>query len=645
MRRRPGPVDGQGRGRRRHRGRAELLRRRSAPRRRQGLRQGLRADPEDLQPEPRARADEAQQPEEGPRRGPRFRRDLVGRGAVGDRRQAQRGACRGPARRVGLSARGRQLRRRRHAAVLHGHLPRLPLRVGAGGHGFRLGPGRQVLPLRAPVRRAVAPRVHRRRRHAQLQLPDLLRQQHRGRGRRGGRLAALEGARARHEARAGRAAPVDHRRLLGAVGADPAEDRRRLPVRADPRDAARGAARAARPAAPGAAHQLALSGRAARLLPARARDAQAAGLGRGRGPRHAARRARHPRGLERQRAGRCGRDRRRRRRAGRRPARRPDRVRQARRAHGAVHARVGAGRLRRARGDDAQDRPRVPGSRLHRPDGRDQRQGDAVPAGGGDAGQDRQQRLGRLRMLLGAHAAGHAGRRARGARRHDRHHGAAGQADVRAARQRQARPRRADGLPVQPDVQGALVGAAEHPQRLQDDGAAGRQQRLGAGAGADAFFVDVPRRHAQGAAEGRAAGRVVRLPHQSGDLVLGHAGHRHEDRALSVRRRLRLHARREQPLRRHPAARRHRPGRAAAAAAGRHQVPGAVLGPRGLRAAPAGGQGARPGARLHRDLHRARAALRPAREVQRGDQPRHLRRAAEGRLRRLLARRRPAAHA
>ena len=37
---------------------------------------------------------------------------------------------------------------------------------GAGGHGLRLGAGRQVRPLRAPVRRVLAPRVHRRARHA-----------------------------------------------------------------------------------------------------------------------------------------------------------------------------------------------------------------------------------------------------------------------------------------------------------------------------------------------------------------------------------------------------------------------------------------------------------------------------------------------
>ena len=44
---------------------------------------------------------------------------------------------------------------------------------------------------------------------------------------------------------------------------------------------------------------------------------------------------------------------------------------------------------------------------------------------GRHARQDRQQRLGRLRVLLGAHPARRAGRRAGGAGRHARHHGAA----------------------------------------------------------------------------------------------------------------------------------------------------------------------------------------------------------------------------
>ena len=94
----------------------------------------------------------------------------------------------------------------------------------------------------------------------------------------------------------------------------------------------------------------------------------------------------------------------------------------------------------------------------------------------------------------------------------------------------------------------------------------------------------------------------VRLPHQPGDLVLGHAGRGGQDRALSVHRRLRLHARREQPFRRRAAARRHRPGRPAAAAPGGHQIPGAVLGARRFRAAPAGGRYPRGEARDFTDI-------------------------------------------
>ena len=91
--------------------------------------------------------------------------------------------------------------------------------------GFGSGQGVKCDALRASVRRVLAPRLHRRARHADHALPDLLRRQHRGVGRRGRRLAPCRGARARHEAGAGRAAPVGHRRLLGAMGADQAEDR------------------------------------------------------------------------------------------------------------------------------------------------------------------------------------------------------------------------------------------------------------------------------------------------------------------------------------------------------------------------------------------------------------------------------------
>ncbi len=196
--------------------------------------------------------------------------------------------------------------------------------------------------------------------------------------------------------------------------------------------------------------------------------------------------------------------------------------------------------------------------------------------------------------------AGDAGRRARGAGRHAGHDGAPQPAGAGARRQRAGRPRRVHGLPAQPDRQGALVAQPEHPQRVPDDGAACRQRAVEPGARADALLVDVSRRDAEGTAESHLPRRLVRLSHQPGDLVLGHACHRRQDRALSVRRRVRLHARRDQPLRRHPAARRDRPREPAADPHRRLEVRRAVLEPPGLRAAPAGSRDTGRGARLHR---------------------------------------------
>ena len=184
-----------------------------------------------------------------------------------------------PDRRVGLSAARGEPRRRRHAAVVHGHVPRIPRRVGAGRHGLRLGSGREVLSLRAPVRRVLAPRLHRVARHAAVRLPDLLRRERRGVRRRRRRLAPRQRAHPRDEARPGRAASVGHRRLLGRVGADQAQDRRRVPLRARPRAAARIPAAAARRRVPRAVHGIALPRRPPRLLPARPGDEEAAGLG------------------------------------------------------------------------------------------------------------------------------------------------------------------------------------------------------------------------------------------------------------------------------------------------------------------------------------------------------------------------------
>ena len=295
MRRRARSPHRQGRRRRRDRGRAQFLRRRRASGRRQGLREGLRPRAKDLQPSSGTHADEANEPEEGPRRGSRIRADHLGRGVRPRRRKAESGARGRSHRRVGLSAARGQPGRRRHAAVVHGHVSRVSRGVGPGRHGLRLRPGRQVLPLRASLRRVLAPRVHGVARHAALRLPDLLRRERRSVRRRRRRLAPRERARARDEARAGRAASVGHRRVLGRVGADQAEDRRRVPVRAGPRAAARRSARAARLALPREAHVVAVSRRPARLLPARPRDAEAAGLGFGARRGRAVRRARNRR--------------------------------------------------------------------------------------------------------------------------------------------------------------------------------------------------------------------------------------------------------------------------------------------------------------------------------------------------------------
>ena len=170
-------------------------------------------------------------------------------------------------------------------------------------------------------------------------------------------------------------------------------------------------------------------------------------------------------------------------------------------------------------------RQRVPRPRAHRRDHRDRRQDAAVPPGGGDARQDRQQRLGRLRVLLGAHHARGAGRRARSARRHARHDGAAQPAAVRAATRassraptaswpiRSTRPTRRTGAP-KPNIRNAyrtLVPlAADGPW----------SQALGPTHFSWMFLDETP----PGPAARRPARAVVRLPHQSGDLVLGHDG-------------------------------------------------------------------------------------------------------------------------
>jgi len=284
-------------------------------------------------------------------------------------------------------------------------------------------------PFRASVRGVLAPRLYRHVRYRPHALPELLRQQRGSLGRRVRGAPPCRRAHPRREAGADRTASLAHRRLLGRMGADQAEDRSRVPAGADPRDAVRASAQRARPAVPARPHRLALSGRTGRLLPARSREPQAAGLGRDDEPPGAVR--------YRRRAPRAGRPLHGGRRGDARAGRRDPPAAQRRRAHrlhrdggcdGRPHARLGRRHLRHPGRDHPPHRRRIPGERLRRRDDRDRRRDAAVPPRRGHARQDRQQRLGRLRVLLGPHHACHVGGRAGSAGRDNRHHGAAQQA-------------------------------------------------------------------------------------------------------------------------------------------------------------------------------------------------------------------------
>ncbi|MDW8469792.1 MAG: molybdopterin-dependent oxidoreductase [Burkholderiales bacterium] len=111
------------------------------------------------------------------------------------------------------------------------------------------------------------------------------------------------------------------------------------------------------------------------------------------------------------------------------------------------------------------------------------------------------------------------------------------------------------------------------------------------------------------------------------------------------RRRDGLHARRDQPLRRHPAARSGRPREPSAHPGRRFQIHRAILAARRLRAAAAGGRAGGGCARFHRHRDRACPTHRAARSLQRRDQPRRRRCAAQGKVVGLLARYDEGAHA
>ena len=212
---RAGPVDRAYPGRGCDRDQSEFQSRRDSSRRRQGLRQGVRAGAKVLQPEPRPLPDEADQPEEGPQRRSGLRAHLLGRGARSGRREIESHAREGSARRGWFPATGRELRRRRYPDRLHGHAAGFPVGLGTRRFEFRLRSGRQMHPFGAPLRRALAPRLHRVPRHPALRLRPVVRRQCRGLGRRVRGQASRRRAQPRHEARADRTAPLGDRRLLG----------------------------------------------------------------------------------------------------------------------------------------------------------------------------------------------------------------------------------------------------------------------------------------------------------------------------------------------------------------------------------------------------------------------------------------------
>ena len=484
----------------------------------------------------------------------------MGRGARHRGGQTQRDPGQGHARRGGLPAPRRELRRRRHADALHGDLSRLPLGVGRAGPGLRLRPGREVLPLGAPLRRVLAPRVHGRGGLAQLRLHHQFRQQQRGLG---GRLRRLEAGRrplARVKTRSGRAAPVGDRRLVGRMGADQAQDRPGLHVRADPPHRA-GAqlARSLRREVPHRNHQLALPRRPARLLPARHRERQALDLGPRRREGQAVRRRDRRRGHGRPLHGRRLRGRPRRRALGARLGRSATVVRTDARAYPPVHARVGRGRVRRARGNHPPRRRRVRRAREDRHHHHDRRGDPAAPPRGRDARQGRQQRLGRLPGHVGPHDARVPRWRAGSSGRNDGHQGPAQPSRGQPPEERQARRGRVHDLPVQLHQEGRVAVEAPHPQRLQDAGAAGGELAMVGGAGSRAPAVAVPAQGAQALAAPDAAGNVDLLPHQPGDLVMERARGCQAHRRIPVHACVRLHAGRVQLDGRRDPAGSHRP--------------------------------------------------------------------------------------
>ena len=132
-----------------------------------------------------------------------------------------------------------------------------------------------------------------------------------------------------------------------------------------------------------------------------------------------------------------------------RPGRRDDnapgrggapRFRRARRACAGLFAGMGERDLRRGAGEDPRGCRRISQSRPGRRDDRDRRRHFAVPSGRHHVRQDGEQRLGRIRVLLGAHPAGLPGGRAGCAGRNARDDGAAEPTGRKSLVERQAGP-------------------------------------------------------------------------------------------------------------------------------------------------------------------------------------------------------------
>ena len=115
-------------------------------------------------------------PKKGRDEDPGICADLVGRGLRHHRQEIPRSPRQGSGQRKRPSAPGVIDRRRWHTGAVYGHLPGLHGGLGADRPGLRRRAGRQVLPLRASLRRVVAPRLHRCARYALCELhPELWR--------------------------------------------------------------------------------------------------------------------------------------------------------------------------------------------------------------------------------------------------------------------------------------------------------------------------------------------------------------------------------------------------------------------------------------------------------------------------------------